>query len=478
MRQPPKHTTTAGASRLARRRRRVPPAAHALRFCLRGLSATAVGLALSGAAAQAQILQQYLPDVLTGIGGGAAPIAPDVKADTRGAAETAPGTTVTTRPHPEYDTPGVHVGDFYIRPDLTESIGYNNNLFGDNSGRGAFGIETRPSVSVSSNWARNSISATIAADNVIYPSQSNQGFTNWFANLGGSYDIGRDQLQVQYTHASLHLTHVGIDSGNFNAPIPFQVDSVHLGYLIPLARLSFEPNLTLQNYRFQNGSFTNALGITVPVNETQNNRNVLEGGVTTRYELSPLRDLVLVVLGATQHFYDTPPGMPTQDSTSFEVLTGIDFNVNAVFRVRALVGYKQRNFTASVFQTRTAPVLDGEVIWTPTQVTTVTGSATRSIEDAISTTTNGFTYTDAKLRVDHEYRRNILLGAYAEVQAADYSANQGTQQIYGGGFSATWRLNRNMSLIGSYTYAYQNASQGLVRSYSQSIALLSLGLHL
>ncbi len=84
------------------------------------------GLSLAAAipAAQAQLadrymLDNYFPSGIPGYG-----------------AE--PGTTVLSRARPFYEPLGVRVGDFIIRPEVSESLGYNNNVTGLTPSQGSF----------------------------------------------------------------------------------------------------------------------------------------------------------------------------------------------------------------------------------------------------------------------------------------------------------------------------------------------------
>ena len=425
-------------------------------------------------AVHAQVLQQYLPDIADiGVGQIGPAIAPDVTATPRSAPETQPEVTVQTRPHPDYDTSGIHVGSFYVRPSLNEDVGYNSNLFADRSGRGALTVVTTPGVSIASDWSSGSLQAGAGAVNNVFPAYTSQNFTDWTANLGGTYNVGRDRLKVEYRHASLHIARGTIDSGNFDTPIPFDVDQLYVSYLVPFSRFSFEPSLQLTDQRFSNGTFQG-----VPVIETINTAFTTQAALTTRYELSPLRNLVFVARGINENFYVRQAGQPTRNSTSFEVLGGIDFEVNAVIRLRALAGYEQRNFTSSTLPTRSAPIIDASVVWLPSQLTTVTASVDRSIEDGLSTSVTGFTYTTARLQVDHELRRNIILSGHVGPELADFPSGQGSQEFYNFGAAVDWKLNRTMTLGGRYDYTYRQSSpiQGL--SFAQNILLLSLKLHL
>ena len=68
-----------------------------------------------------------------------------------------------------------------------------------------------------------------------------------------------------------------------------------------------------------------------------------------------------------------------------------------------------RAFRASQYGTHQAPIAEGALIWSPSGMTTITATLHASIEDAAQETNAGYTYTRARLTVDHEYRRNVLL---------------------------------------------------------------------
>ena len=53
-------------------------------------------------------------------------------------------------------------------------------------------------------------------------------------------------------------------------------------------------------------------------------------------------------------------------------------------------------------------------------MTTLTAAPTRGIEDAAQEGIVGYTFTGARLVLDHEYRRDLLLQASAGMQRADF----------------------------------------------------------
>jgi hypothetical protein len=105
-------------------------------------------------------------------------------------------------------------------------------------------------------------------------------------------------------------------------------------------------------------------------------------------------------------------------------------------------------------------------------LTTITATATRAIQDAAAEFAESYTYDEGRLSIDHELLRNLLLHAYVDFQRADYQQGGGYEIVQSAGASATWLMNRNMRLAGSYDYTTKHAaSYGTI---SESIVMLRL----
>ena len=111
------------------------------------------------------------------------------------------------------------------------------------------------------------------------------------------------------------------------------------------------------------------------------NRNVIAGGLTKRYSMSDVGGLLVVLRGVASRFPETTAGQPSNNSNSVLLLGGFDYQAEGPLRYRFLAGVESRSFASPLFPTHTAPILEGGVIWTPTGLTTVTGSLSRAIED-------------------------------------------------------------------------------------------------
>jgi hypothetical protein len=389
------------------------------------------------------------------------------------------GNTVLSRPHPEDQNLGVRLGSFVLQPRLTESIGYDSNLDGVPNGHGSPVIESQASTGIASDWSRNSLDAYFGVDDRRYPSRSIQNETDWTASLGGSHQIGNDQLFGSYNHLELTERPGDLGATDITRALPFSVDDIRLGYTIgDVGRFSFTPDVNFRGLGFSSSLLTNGAP------DSQRDRDILQAELTSRYEFSPQRDLLVVLRGTQIDYTKTPVGSISGNSNGVSLLTGLDYAATGVFRYRFLVGYQIRDYVNRQVSNLSAPTVEASVMWFPSGLTAVTATARRDIEDAADESLAGFTYTSGRLSVEHEYRRNLLLNGYVEVQHGDFRAtgrqlantpfaqSASTQNVYQVGAGATWLISSN--LRASLQGGIADRSGAGAGSYRENSASLSL----
>jgi hypothetical protein len=170
-------------------------------------------------------------------------------------------------------------------------------------------------------------------------------------------------------------------------------------------------------------------------------------------------------------------------------LAGLDYQGESLWRYSLLVGVERTEFSAAQYGSETAPVVSAQVIYTPTGVLTLTGSATRAIEDSDTLASAGYVLSQANLTADYELLRNVLLEGRAGVQYVSYiqGSSQSNETVGGG---VTWLLNQNVRLSLNDDFTNQTSAgtevanlndDGLTQlsgAYTQNILLLTLHLGL
>ena len=82
-------------------------------------------------------------------------------------------------------------------------------------------------------------------------------------------------------------------------------------------------------------------------------------------------------------------------------------------------------------------------------MTTISATVSRDTEDAAQEGVSGLVYSSARLTIDHECLRNLLLKASIGLQKADFFQG-GHQSGTNAGIGMTWVINRSARL--SFTY--------------------------
>jgi hypothetical protein len=388
-------------------------------------------------------------------------------------AEALPNTTVLSRPRPDYDPPGVRAGSFVMHAQGGESVGFDSNPRASPTQTGSAFFITQGTASIVSDWSRNSVNASVSVTDQRLLQLPHLSRTDDTVSLGGRYDVGyADRLTLSATHSDQHILPSGLDSetGRQNT-VPFAVNGGTVSYLLNLSRLTVEPFATVTNYTY---SASDVSGVSQS-NSYLNNTTFTEG-VTTRYEFSPLHHAVLVVRGTQSNYSHQLAGIAKRDSNGVTVLAGLDYVANGLWRYRALVGYQQRDYVSSSYKTQSAPVVEADVIWSPSVLTTVEATANRRIVDSTDALTPSYTDTSLQLQVQHELERNVLVNARAGFEQASYQSGGGTQTIYSGGVGATWLLNRYQKVTARYDHIKSSSRVRASYSDDQVVVGFTIGI--
>lgn len=377
----------------------------------------------------------------------------------------APGVTVASRLRPDTEPLGIRAGSFVLHPLLEASTGYDSAPFGASS-NGSWLFATRPSLLIGSDWSRNALGAYVALDDARYLGAAAQDRTNYTLSLGGSLDVGRDRLTLSAAHLLQHQDSTQIGALLTDRPVAFRLDDARASYAVNAGRWTLTPGVRISIFQFSNATLNG-----LPLDQSYRDRTLVEGRLTLQYSLAPRRDLLLEARGLGQHYLHAQADQPRRDSTGYQFLAGFADD-DGVWRYRVLAGVEARDFAASAYRTHTAVIGEAELAWMPSGLTTVTATLTRSMEDAAQEGVAGYTDTAAKLAIDHEYRRNVLLHASASAQRADFLPGGGHQSGYAIGGGVTWLINRSVHL--DVTYDVSSLRGGYLGNYTRQVSLLTV----
>jgi hypothetical protein len=407
--------------------------------------------------ATAEILTALLPDGVPGYDAG-------------------PGITVETRAHPEQMPLGLREGPAVLAPKLEEAVGYDSNALPGPNRRGSWEITTGATLGGSAETSQATVGAVASLENRRVLALPAQTRTDGSISAGGRFAFGQDEATIALAHVERHEDRGEIGTIPSDRPVAFRLDDMRVAYTFNRAPWSLTPELEVTDWRYDP---TTTGGLSV--DQAYRDRLVVQVGATLRYALAPLRDLVFVIRGVGQDYTHTPAGQINPGSRSYQVLVGMSDQTDPVWHWRFLIGGEARRFDAPAYRPQNTLIAEGGASWSPSGMTTLSTTISRETDAAAQEGVSGLTYTAARLAIDHELRRDVLLNGWFGWQQQDGfqgSYQAGTQF----GLGATWVVNRMMRVALTYDQVDLRGSTQVggtaAPGYSRSLGLMSVRLGL
>ncbi len=378
------------------------------------------------------------------------------------------GVTVETRPRRDFDPLGVRLGGFRLDGFFEGGLGYDSNVFGTKRNqRDDFYATETGNVTLESDWSRHAVGASANVDARQFFRRTELNWTDWNIGGFGRYDIdARTNVEARYRHYQEHLDVYNFDvrtAGIFK-PVPFNSDEVQVTGTTRFNRFGLTGIGLYRAFRFEDVEIG---GQTQPI--SRNNFDSLIGIIAGSYAFVPGRFITSTLRLQDISYTENVPRNPLdprsviprdRDSFTWAALVGFEYDFDGVWAGRISVGYQQRNYRGAQIRTLEGPALEGRLSWSPSQLTTVTLNVARTIEESIRQDAVSYERTTGGIRVDHEFLRNVILGAELRADRREYdrptaTATDGVAQL-----SGRWLLNRSVSVSGVYEYYRRIESSG------------------
>jgi hypothetical protein len=392
--------------------------------------------------------------------------------------EAARGVTVANRAREDFDPLGVRLGSWRINAAADLGVGYDSNLFGTQGNRTSdgFGI-LGAEAGAQSDWSSHALGVTGRVEQRSYFNESSQDWTDYAVGIFGRYDLTPDTSvagRVNRVQSHLDASSLDVQEAGLARPVPYTYTEVQAEAQTRLNRVGMLVLGNWRGYQFQNvdAGPPVAPGQLPPGEVSIYDFNSAIGAIGLNYEIGPGRFLNLI--GRYQDITYQDSSQRPRDSKTVSALVGFTYDFDGIWGFRGAIGYLQRDYTGQGLKNLSAPTFDAAVTWQPTQLTTVTGGLLRTVEESIRANAVSYTRTAGLIRVDHEYLRNVILGAEAGFAWLEYEQpSQQATDVYGI-LSARWLINRNFSLVASYQYIQRVAATAGIEEYDRNLLQLRL----
>jgi hypothetical protein len=392
-------------------------------------------------------------------------------------AEPDPNVAVQDRPRPDYEPLGMRAGSFLIHPGLTIEGAYDDNVFAtkNDEKNDVIGILS-PRIVAQSDWSRHSLEADAGGRFGFYNEYTGNNFQDFDAGLRGRLDVLRaDQLSTNFRIGRAHEDRDSPDDPSVDATR--DVTNYYFGTLAPAYRHQFNRMFTVVRGNFRRLDFENA----GDVSNQDRDRWLYGGGLRVGYDVSPRFDLFVQGDYRWVKYDSAQSSGAKRDNSGYDARVGTSVDITGLVFGEFSIGYTAVSYDDSEFDDANGMSGDGRITWNVTPLDTIIFNGSAAVEET-TVTVNGEDASGnlqylAGIDVTHELLRNVLLNANATYTRDDFQGVSRTDDTYALGAGVTYLLNRNISLLGTYTFATRDSDQS-DEEYDRSIFRIGVNLAL
>ncbi|WP_371344740.1 outer membrane beta-barrel protein [Ancylobacter sp. IITR112] len=376
--------------------------------------------------------------------------ADDVAPSYRPAVEVDPArAAVLDRQPVNYLPLGVPIGSFVLFPTLKLETGYDTNITAANSNEKESWLFTvRPAFDLQSDWTRHFLAVDGYFESTSYARYSNADYENYAAGARGRIDVTSDFTIGGYARYA-HLNELpGDDETNVNNlgdPLPYEQVTAGASFDKQFNRL-----WTTGGFDFRYRDYDDWLN-GAPSDQSYRDGSDYKFAGRVGYELSPLTS---VFVGGSYHWFD----MQDSDYNAYEykVITGLKIEPSRLTRGEAFIGYYDWTSDSGYLSGSSGLTFGANLQWFLSPLLTATFTAGQQVitsnYEFAGFTGSAVVSSTASVRLDYEFRRNIVISGWIDYLNQDYDEFPRVDNQYEIGAELRYSINRFATAKINYSY--------------------------
>ncbi len=384
---------------------------------------------------------------------------------------------VRERPQPAFDPQPLRIGSFLASPELGLRSLYLSNVFAAETGREddfIFGIA--PALRVRSDWGRHEIGfngSLLRRQFVDFGSETTTAFSgaaNGRLDLSSGFSISAEGRGGRFFEPRTSAEALP----DAEAPIQLERFGGSVGANLTTGRLRISGDIDFDRLDFDD------VGLASGGDADQDFRDRDEGRGRLRAAFAPSRDWAFFVQGRYEVIEHDLPSLIDgieRDNESYTIQAGFDFELPQLIRGDIAVGFVDTSFEDPLLTDVSGVAVDATFEWFITQLTTISARARRDVDASGIIGSAGREALGFGARVDHELRRNILIGldfGYDQFDFIDIDRSDDRIQFEAG---VTYKVNPRLHLSSNYRLDNQ-ASSGAAADIDFLAHTVSFGLRI
>ena len=385
-----------------------------------------------------------------------------------------PNQSVTERTAEGYNPIGMPVGSFRFFPKVEVEEEYNDNIHKSNDTEtDDFITKVEPKLRLGSDWNQHLLQLEAGAEIGRYASSEKDDYEDYNLGARGRYDASKALnfngiAKFLHEHEERGGNDVGTDAA---APIEYDQMAGELGVTYKPNRLSVGFRATADDYDYDDNA-TLSGGV---ANNDDRDRFQTLGEVRIGYEI---QDGYEAYFKSSYNDRDYDSRVDDQgvdrDSDGYKMQAGIAIDLDRLIRADLAAGWMEQDYADASLENADGYSLDARIRWNLTELTTVRGTASRTINETTITGASATIDSNLGVGVDHELLRNLVLTADLKYGQSDFEGITREDDKYTASVGIDYKLNRNFYTRAKYQFEERDSNQN-ANDYDQNVFTITLG---
>ena len=368
---------------------------------------------------------------------------------------------------------GLRLGGLVAYPSLGLDAGSTDNLYATPTGREADTVfHLWPSLIVQSQRPDRLLSAFATVDTSAYVRHGSEATTDYALGVAAALETPRLLgLEAAAGFARKTEPRTSPDSPPSAAsPVQYGLAEGQLGVAAALNRLRLSARVNVADLAFDDVRSTSS----ALLDQAFRDRTEITTTLRAEYALRPDASLFIAGGGVDRSYRNQASALTDRSSSGSRVEAGASFDSSRLVRGEVAAGYIEQNYRGR-YPTVSGASARVRVDAFPTQLTTISLTAARAVEDSVVPDAGGYLASTVKAEVHHELLRNLLLhasGAY-EDDAYRGVARDDRRSVFGAGLR--YLMNRGVVITAQLEREVRR-SDGAQRGLAYAVDRATVGL--
>ena len=363
-----------------------------------------------------------------------------------------------------YAALGMDLGGIILYPSLGMGPVYTSNVASSTAdAKSDFGLSLRPSLRFESDWVRHSWTGQAAGDFLAY--LENEDYDSMEIDAGSAF-----RLDIRHTtRAEFDASYVLGQESSADSEVPDDAIgnrtdhtlAANAAIIHDFGGLEGRAKLGLERQIFEDVDLSGG------GTEDNSDRNNYTPSLSLRLSYTdPPALKPFVELAYAPRFHDEKfdrSGL-RRDSQGIAAAVGVTLDQGPLWQGELALVYVMRDYEDSALDTIDAVGINGNLTWSPTDLTSVVMTLETTLDESSSATSSGTKTWSGRIDVAHELRDNLTLRGGFGVEFEKFSG--GTDTTLSPSLGIEWQLNPNLAWTAGYDGTWFEAA-GSGGSYNE-----------